>query len=67
VELLTTSPAVPELMGAFEAARELGVTTSNLGKLAGLPEPVQVLKCGRLWRAAEIRALARERAATREG
>lgn len=54
------------LMGSFEAARELGVKSPNLRKVAGLPEPVQELKAGPVWRASDIRTLARRRRRTNE-
>ncbi len=54
--------AVPELMGAKEAAAALGVKVPNLRRTSGVPEPVQELASGPLWVAAQIRALARERA-----
>lgn len=52
---------VPALMGAREAAEELGVKTPNLRKVAGLPDPEQELASGPVWRASDIRALARRR------
>lgn len=52
---------VPELMGASEVAAELGIARTNLGAIVGLPEPVQVLRRGAIWRAAEIREFAAER------
>lgn len=56
---------VPELMGAREAAAELGVRVPNLRKVDGLPEPAWTLASGPVWPASEIRALARRRQATR--
>jgi hypothetical protein len=53
----------PELVGAAEAARLLGVRQSNLRTLAGLPEPYQRLRSGTLWRATDIKALAWSRLA----
>jgi hypothetical protein len=53
----------PEVMGAAEAARTLGVAQSNLRKVVGLPDPYQRLRSGTLWRADEIRALAWRRLA----
>lgn len=53
--------AVPPLMGAYEAAATLGVATGNLYSLSGLPEPVAELRCGKIWRAADIEALAASR------
>lgn len=54
---------LPELFGTTEAARELLVETSNLGKIAGLPEPLYVLKAGKFYDAEAIRRLAAERRA----
>ena len=53
---------VPDLYGAAEAAAALGVGQTNLRTVAGLPEPVAVLKCGSIWRAADIHDLAAKRA-----
>jgi hypothetical protein len=53
--------AVPELMGVTEVCEELGTKSSNLDKIAGLPEPLQRLAGGRVWVADEIRQFARER------
>jgi predicted DNA-binding transcriptional regulator AlpA len=55
----------PELMGAAEAARELGVTRQRVNQLAqteAFPKPVAVLDAGRIWLAADIRAWMIERA-----
>lgn len=61
---------LPELMGMAEAAQTVGTTTSNLDKIAGLPEPEygpdhpnpkRRLMAGRLWLAEDIREFARER------
>lgn len=54
-------PGEPELMGATEAARTLGVQQTNLRKVSGLPTPYAKLLAGTLWRADEIRALALKR------
>jgi len=59
-------PDEPELMGAAEAARTLGVAQSNLRVVKGLPEPYQQLASTTLWRAVEIRALAWRRAEARK-
>lgn len=48
----------PEMMGAAEAAKTLGVLQTNLRVVAGLPEPYQKIKSTTLWRAKEIRELA---------
>lgn len=56
---------VPELMGAKEAAAELGVLQTNLRTIKGLPAPVQKIGATTLWLAADIRRLAKERAAAR--
>lgn len=55
---------VPELIGTTQAAEACAATTSNLGRLAGLPEPLdQPLVSHSLWVADEIREFARERRA----
>jgi hypothetical protein len=56
-----------ELMGAAEVARELGINVSNVGRIAGIPEPLQQLAATRVWDAEEIREFSRERARRREG
>lgn len=53
-------------MGAKEACLELGVKSSNLRKLAGLPRPRE-LACGSVWAAEDIRDLARVRRASTRG
>jgi hypothetical protein len=66
---------LPELMGATDAAAELGVATSNLGKVADLPEPLYAPDhedpkrrtsrgAGRLYPADAVRALAARRRAS---
>lgn len=50
--------AGPELVGAAECCEILGVRSSNLRKVAGLPDPVQVVKASPLWLKSEIDALA---------
>lgn len=52
---------VPDLMGAREVAAELGVSPSNLGKVADLPPPAKELIRGRLWRADVIYQFAQRR------
>ena len=53
---------VPEMMGATEVAKELGVSRANLRKVAGLPEPaINYLSRGELWRADVIREFAAKR------
>jgi hypothetical protein len=49
-------------MGAIEAAEALGVRQPNLRVLHGLPEPYDKVRATTLWRADEIRELARRRA-----
>ena len=59
--------AFPELMGAAEAARELGVSRQRVNQLAqtgSFPKPVAVLDAGRIWLAADIRDWMVERAQT---
>lgn len=46
-----------ELMGAAEAAEELGVRSPNLRKVQGLPEPFGRVRSGPFWIADDIRAL----------
>jgi hypothetical protein len=53
-------PKVPELMGAAEAAEEIGTAVQNLGSLLGMPEPVAQLRATRVWLADEVRAFAVE-------
>jgi hypothetical protein len=48
-------------MGTREAADALGVRRENIRKVASLPEPVQVLACGSIWLADDIRAYAERR------
>jgi hypothetical protein len=57
---------LPELYGTAETAAELGVTVSNLSVVVGLPEPVQHLRCGRIWLAEDVRRFATEFRARRE-
>jgi hypothetical protein len=65
VAAVLSAAGLPELMGVSEAAECLGVTTSNLKAVAGLPEPVYELRAGRFYIADEIRALRDRRAAAR--
>lgn len=44
----------PELMGVREVADALGVSTSNIGKLANMPEPVARLASGSVYLAADV-------------
>jgi hypothetical protein len=60
---MTPDVAIPELMGAREACVLLGVRSSNLRALAGLPEPVQTLASGPVWLADDLRAFADQRRA----
>jgi hypothetical protein len=55
-------PGPPEVMGASEAARELGVTVQNLNRLAGFDRlPYQRLRATRVWLAEDVRKFARSR------
>ncbi len=54
----------PELMGSAEVAELLGVCRQRVLQLAqqpGFPEPVAVLRLGKVWRAADIHRWAGER------
>ena len=51
-----------EAMGVTAAALTLGVSPSNIDAIADLPEAAQRTERGRLWRASDIRALAKKRA-----
>jgi hypothetical protein len=51
----------PELMGVKEAAETIGVRPSNLPQIAGLPEPYDKVAATTLYRAAEMRAFAKNR------
>lgn len=62
-EALQLLARLPELMGANDVARELGTTSSNLGRWVSLPAPLYTLRAGRFWDADAIRALARSRSA----
>lgn len=53
--VLAADAAVPDLLGFSETADLLGVRTSNLRKIVGLPKPVAQLRSGPVWRAADIR------------
>jgi hypothetical protein len=48
----------PELFGVAEVAEALNVTPSNLQYVKDLPEPVQRLRCSKIWLADEIREFA---------
>jgi hypothetical protein len=61
-EVKKLNAKVPELMGATEVAKVLGVNQQNLNKVARLPEHVTTLSRGRVWRADVIHAFARKRA-----
>lgn len=60
---------VPPLVGRKEASAILGVRSENLGKVRGLPAPLQdevedlEVSATLLWRRAEIEALRDKRAA----
>lgn len=49
---------MPRLMGAAEAAKCLGVAQQNLRPIPGLPTPIAQLRCGSIYLAEEIEALA---------
>jgi hypothetical protein len=51
------------LAGAAEASEILGVKQTNLRKLVGLPEPLQVLAMGSVWLREDIEEFADRRAA----
>lgn len=54
-------------MGATEVADYLGIATSNIDAQVGMPKPVQVLACGRIWLAEDIRIFKRARDRRRRG
>lgn len=60
-------PRIPKLMGATEVADYLGIATSNIDAQVGMPKPVQVLACGRIWLAEDIRIFKRARDRRRRG
>lgn len=64
-------PDLPDLIGATDTAAVLGVATGNLGKVAGLPEPLYDLRSGKLYDADVIRTMAarrrRQTTTTQEG
>jgi hypothetical protein len=49
------------LMGAIEAADELGVKQPNLRPIPGLPTAIQTLRCGSIWLADEVQPFAAQR------
>ena len=54
----------PELMGAAEVARLLGVSRQRVNQLAqtdSFPSPVAILDAGRIWLAGDVQAWAAER------
>jgi hypothetical protein len=51
----------PELFGAAEAAEALGINTTNLRAIVGLPKPYDKIRASPLYRADEIRELAARR------
>ena len=60
-----TSPPDPDLMGAAEIGRLLGVSrqrVQQLVKTRGFPPPAAVLDMGKVWRAEDIRTWAARRA-----
>ena len=59
-----TSPPDPDLMGAAEIGRLLGVSrqrVQQLVKTLGFPAPAAVLDMGKVWRTDAVRAWAAER------
>lgn len=67
-QTLTEGPrrqSEPELVGAAEAAKILGVHQSNLRTQVGLPEPYAKIAAATLWRADEVKAFAAARAQLR--
>ena len=63
---MTSGPA-PELMGAAEIGRLLGVSRQRVQQLVkrdGFPAPVAVLDMGKIWKAEDIRTWAARRAGT---
>lgn len=69
-----STATLPELMGVKQAAAELGVATGNLGKVAGLPDPLYApdhpnprrrIAAGKLYAAEAIRELAARRRSDR--
>lgn len=58
---------IPPLWGVTEVAAALGVTTSNLDRVSGLPPArVEYLLGGRLWLREEIEEFAAERRRERD-
>lgn len=51
----------PELFGVAETAEVLGINTTNLRAIVGLPEPYDKIRASPLYRADEVRALAARR------
>lgn len=60
---MLAAAGLPELVGSTDTAKLLGVESSNLSRVSGLPEPLYTLRGGRLYDADEIRALAASRRA----
>jgi hypothetical protein len=55
---------LPEIAGFREACEILGVRSSYLDRVPGLPPAEDEVKATRLWLTKDLRALARQRAAT---
>lgn len=55
-----TAPSFPEVLGTKEVAELLGVATSNLKSISGLPEPVSRVSATKLWLAEDILPFAEE-------
>lgn len=58
-----TKKKIPDLIGRAETAEILGVKSSNLDRLAGLPEPVHRVRATPLWERSAIEALRDKREA----
>lgn len=65
IGLVAENRGIPDVMGAAEAARALGVKQSNLRVVGGLPSPITRLAATPLWNGAEIRRLAAVRRAAK--
>ena len=63
--LVGANRGIPDVMGAAEAARALGVNQSNLRVVGSLPSPIVRLAATPLWNGADIRRLAAKRRAAK--
>jgi|SRR5579884_2598070 len=63
--LVAENRGIPDVMGAAEAARTLGVKQSNLRVVSGFPSPIARLAATPLWNGAEVRRLAAIRRAAK--